>query len=66
MKALSAGLFLCPVVNTNTKQLAENISAKRQIAVQNQEYDFVSDYKRQACLIQFFSDLVDKRKNIRS
>lgn len=48
--------------NTNTKQLAENIRARRQIAVQNKEYDFLCDYKRQACFIQFFSDLTEKRK----
>ncbi|WP_211999892.1 hypothetical protein [Chitinophaga sp. HK235] len=34
--------------NTSTKELAENIRAKRQIAVQNKEYDFLSDYTRQA------------------
>jgi integrase len=49
--------------NINTKDLAENIRAKRQIAVQNCEYGFLSDYKRQACFIEYFQNLANKRKS---
>lgn len=47
--------------NTETLALANNIRAKRQLAVQQQEYGFLSQEKQQADFIQYFKSLIDKR-----
>ncbi len=47
--------------NKETKTLAENIRAKRQIEVQNGNYGFLSNGKRNADFVQYFRDLAAKR-----
>lgn len=48
--------------NKETLALAENIKAKRQIEIQNQQYGFLSDKKRNTCFVRYFEQLADKRK----
>lgn len=47
--------------NAETLALAENIKAKRQLSIQQQEYGFLSQEKQQADFIQYFKSLVYKR-----
>lgn len=47
--------------NKETYSLAEAVRAKRQLAVQNGNYGFLSNDKKNADFVQYFSDLADKR-----
>lgn len=46
-----------------TLALAENIRAKRQLETQNNQYDFLSDKKRNASFISYFNEHILKRKD---
>ena len=48
--------------NKETKQLAENIRAKRQLEIQNNSYGFTSNFKKGVDYIKFFEDLMEDRK----
>jgi integrase len=48
--------------NKETEALAENIRARRQIEIQNGQYGFLSDHKRNADFVTYFKSLADKRK----
>lgn len=48
--------------NKETKALAENIWAKRQIALQNSNYEFLSTNHTKSSFIEYFKKLVDNRK----
>lgn len=47
--------------NVETLALANNIRAKRQLSIQQQEYGFLSQEKQQADFVQYFKSLVYKR-----
>lgn len=49
--------------NKETKSLAENIRAKRQIAIQNSSYDFLGDEKKNIDFLMYFKKVVEYRKN---
>lgn len=48
--------------NKETKALAENIRAKRQIDLQNENYDFLRQDHAKTNFMEYFKDLVDNRK----
>ena len=48
--------------NKETLGLADGIRSKRQLAVQNGQYGFLSNEKQNADFIEYFKDLMDKRK----
>ena len=48
--------------NKETKILAENIRAKRQIAIQNSEFGFIDKSKKNIDFLAYFRDLTEKRK----
>lgn len=48
--------------NKDTKQLAENIRAKRQLEIQNNTYGFTSNFKKGVDYIEFFNTLLEERK----
>ncbi|HYF69467.1 MAG TPA: site-specific integrase [Ohtaekwangia sp.] len=48
--------------NKETKMLAETIKAKRQLAIQNKHYDFLSKEKQDLDFIQYFETLMERRK----
>lgn len=47
--------------NKETEALAQNIRAKRQIEIQNGQYGFLSDHKRNADFVSYFRELAEKR-----
>jgi integrase len=47
--------------NKETLGLAENIAAKRQIAVQNLQYGFLSTEKQEHDFVEYFEEMADKR-----
>lgn len=47
--------------NKETLGLAENIAAKRQIAVQNLQYGFLSTEKQERDFVEYFEELTEKR-----
>ena len=49
--------------NKDTKQLAENIRAKRQLEIQNNTYGFTSKFKKGVDYIKFFESLMEERKD---
>ena len=48
--------------NKETKALGENIRAKRQIALQNGNYDFLSRDHSKTSFLNYFKELVEQRK----
>lgn len=48
--------------NKETKILAENIRAKRQIEIQNGQYGFIDRSKKNLDFVSYFRDLAEKRK----
>lgn len=52
--------------NKETKALAENIRARRQIEVQNETYGFLSRKKHNANFVQYFKELAAKRSGSNS
>ena len=48
--------------NKETKALGENIRAKRQLALQNGNYDFLCKDHSKTSFLNYFKDLVEKRK----
>lgn len=48
--------------NSETLALAESVKAQRQLALQQQEYDFLSHEKQNADFIHYFKTLIDKRE----
>ncbi len=48
--------------NKKTKQLAEDIRAKRQLELQNNSFGFTSEFKQDTNFIEYFKALIDKRK----
>lgn len=48
--------------NKETKLLAENIRAKRQIEIQNGQYGFIDRSKKNVDFVNYFRELADKRK----
>lgn len=49
--------------NKDTRALAEDIRAKRQVEIQNMTYGFIDDFKLDTNFIAYFKSLIDKRKN---
>lgn len=49
--------------NIETRSLAETIRAKRQIEVQNKHYDFLSDSVKNGSFIDYFQELLEKKKD---
>ena len=49
--------------NQETYQLAENIRANRQLELQHNAYGFANDFKRDTNFIDYFRNLIEKRKN---
>ena len=47
--------------NKETKALAENIRAKRQLEIQNGQHGIASDTKKKTDFIAYFRELADKR-----
>lgn len=50
-------------INKQTMALAENIRAKRQTELQNNDWGFANDFKLDTNFILFFESLIEKRKN---
>ena len=48
--------------NKQTRALAENIKAKRQIEIQNEQYGQMADIRRSADFVTFFRQLANERK----
>ena len=48
--------------NRETKALAENIRAKRQISIQNHEYDFLAADNRKKSFLTFFKEALEVRE----
>lgn len=48
--------------NKETRALAENIRAKRQIEIQNEQYGQMADIRREADFVTFFRQLAKERK----
>ncbi len=48
--------------NKETKLLAENIRAKRQIEIQNGQYGFIDRTKKNVEFVRYFRELAEKRK----
>jgi integrase len=49
--------------NKETKALAENVRAKRQIEIQNEQYGQMADIRRSADFVTFFRQLANERKS---
>ena len=49
--------------NKKTMELAENIRAKRQLEVQNNGWGFANDFKQDTNLIEYFKNLIEKKKD---
>lgn len=49
-------------INKQTKQLAEDIRAKRQLEIQNNSYGFTSDFVKDTNFIEYFKSLIEKKK----
>lgn len=50
------------IQNKETRALAENIRAKRQIEIQNEQYGQMTDIRREADFVTFFRQLANERK----
>jgi len=48
--------------NKQTLALAENIRAKRQTELQNNNWGFANDFKQDTIFFEYFKDLIEKRK----
>lgn len=48
--------------NKETLLLAESIKAKRELEIKNGQYGFANEFKQSTNFIDFFSDLMEKRK----
>lgn len=49
--------------NKETKQLAENIRAKRQLSIQANNYGFLDNRSNTTCFVEYFEELAVKRTN---
>jgi integrase len=49
--------------NRETLALADNIRAQRQLAIQQQQYGFLSRAQRETCFVAYFETLARKRKD---
>jgi len=49
--------------NKETQALADNIQAKRQLAIQNERFGFLSDEKKSIDFVEYFKELAEKRKS---
>lgn len=52
--------------NKQTQMIAQNIRAKRQLDIQNRQYGFLSAERSMGSFIDFFRDVVRKKKGINS
>ena len=52
--------------NRETMSLAEHVRAKRQLDIQNQRFDFLSESRRKADFVEFFNEEAAKRKGSNS
>ncbi|KPK91123.1 hypothetical protein AMJ80_07675, partial [bacterium SM23_31] len=53
------------VSNKETLRLAENIRAKRQLEIQNNEYGFIPSFKRNLNFVDYFKKIADNKKHLR-